>query len=216
MSTPPSLTDVAALETIASRLKTGRLALEINQRQLAKRADVSHSLISVLESGKRDTVGLSAGTKIAEVLNVSYSWLTCEPGAIKERHASPRGGEMPNPAGMTEQQQRWQSQLEDEDFRLTPVDDQAAEMHERWLREQADRTLGDGDDDYIVEREEEYREQLKELAEDLYHAVKVMRSLKLPETKVNAMLEATKLFFNLSARDDDFHGQMTQIVIALG
>ncbi len=70
---------------MAARIKSTRTGLEINQRELARRAGISHSLVSVLESGRRNTVSLDAGASIAKVLGVTLAWLRCEPGATKER-----------------------------------------------------------------------------------------------------------------------------------
>lgn len=72
-------------ETLASRLKLMRISQEMNQRELARRAGVSHSLLSVLESGKRQSLSFDAGASIAKVLGVTLAWLRCEPGATKER-----------------------------------------------------------------------------------------------------------------------------------
>ena len=75
-------------ETLASRLKGTRTSLEINQRELARRAGVSHSLISVLESGRRKTVSIDSGANLAKVLGVTLAWLRCVPGASKDRPES--------------------------------------------------------------------------------------------------------------------------------
>ena len=72
-------------ETMSNRIRLTRNGLEINQRELARRAGISHSLVSVLESGKRTTVSVDAGSNLAKVLGVTLSWLRCEPGAMKDR-----------------------------------------------------------------------------------------------------------------------------------
>jgi transcriptional regulator with XRE-family HTH domain len=75
----------APVDSIATRIKSMRTSLEMNQNDLARRAGISGSLVSLLESGKRKTVSFDAGASIAKVLGVTLAWLRCEPGAPKER-----------------------------------------------------------------------------------------------------------------------------------
>jgi len=77
--------DQEPVESPATRLRLMRLEMEINQRELARRANVSHSLVSVLESGKRKTLSIDTGARIAKALGVTLAWLRCEPGAKKEK-----------------------------------------------------------------------------------------------------------------------------------
>jgi len=75
-------------DNYAPWLRTIRRAAGLTQLQLARRARVDHSLISLLESGKRDlaSVGYATAVRLAAALHVTPDELI--PVAIEEEQAS--------------------------------------------------------------------------------------------------------------------------------
>ena len=75
------------METIAERLKHARKEKGWTQGQLATAAGVSQGAVGNIESGNRQSK--STLIELAEVLEVSYKWLSSGEGAMREssRHA---------------------------------------------------------------------------------------------------------------------------------
>lgn len=61
--------------TVAARLKWAREASGLSGRVLARKAGLSLSHVSIIESGKRRTVATSTANALATALGISWVWL---------------------------------------------------------------------------------------------------------------------------------------------
>jgi len=68
-----------SLDTLGTRIRVAREAIELKQADLATRAGVGRSVINDLEAGRPRDLGVSKFYRLAAVLGVSIEWLLHEP-----------------------------------------------------------------------------------------------------------------------------------------
>lgn len=73
---------------LKDRLAAARTARGLTQRQVAEEADISLSLVSLLERGERTDLRVSAAAELARVLGCSVSWLLTGEGKAPEGAAA--------------------------------------------------------------------------------------------------------------------------------
>lgn len=82
---------------LGERIALKRVEKGWSQRELGKRAGLSHAQVSDLERGRRRTAGLDVAKKIARALGVSLDWLAGtwdedEAAVVRQRRTSRMGG----------------------------------------------------------------------------------------------------------------------------
>lgn len=69
---------------LKDRIRVAREARKLNQRELAEQADLSLSVVALLERGRRTNLKLSTAQALADALGCSVEWLAFGVGAAPD------------------------------------------------------------------------------------------------------------------------------------
>jgi transcriptional regulator with XRE-family HTH domain len=78
--TPRKTTAEASPSPFGARLREARVARGLGLRELSRAASVSHTIISLLETGRQEAIEVRAAVALAKALGVTVEWLVTGDG----------------------------------------------------------------------------------------------------------------------------------------